>query len=301
MINFYKRKIGDRQIRSLPSFEIGCWISVIDPSPDEVDFLCKKFKLDKRNLLSGLDEYEIPRLDFINEDIYIFTKTILPERKLQTFLIVIGRNFILTLSKKEPTFFEKIFSGKIQIYTTQKLKTLIKLLFLINERFEKETTKVVKEVRASEIQRKEITEQQLEELLEKEDFLNNLVSSYYYLSLLYERMIKRIDFFEQDREMIRDLIEEINEGFDLCKSSLKTISNIRDHLTIILTNKLNKVITILTIFTILISLPAAISGIYGMNIALPLQKNPFAFHYIMGIIIFTWVSFIFYLRKNKII
>ena len=182
MINFYKRKIGDRQIRSLPSFEIGCWINVIDPSLDEVDFLCKKFKLDKRNLLSGLDEHEIPRLDFINEDIYIFTKIVLAERKLQTFLIVIGTNFILTLSKKEPAFFEKIFSGEIQIYTTQKLKTLIKLLFLINEGFEKETTKVVKEVRANEVQCKEITERQLEELLEKESFLNNLVSSYYYLS-----------------------------------------------------------------------------------------------------------------------
>lgn len=301
MISFYKRKIGEREIRSLLSFEIGCWINVINPSQEEIGFLCKKFKLNKRNLLSGLDENEIPRLDFINGDIYIFTKTILSEKRLQTFLIVIGTNFILTLSKEEPIFFKKIFSGEVEIFTTQKLKTLIKILFLINEGLEKETIKIVKEVRLREVKRREITEKELEELLEKENFLNNLVSSYYYLSLLYERMIKRIDFFEQDKEMIRDLIEEINEGFDLCKSSLKTISNIRAHLSIILTNKLNKVITILTIFTILISLPAAISGIYGMNVALPLQKNPFAFHYIMGIIIFTWISFIFYLKRNKII
>jgi len=301
MITYYKKKIGEREFKILPYFEIGSWINVINPSEEEIDLLCKKFKLDKRNLFSGLDENEIPRLDFIKDNVYIFTKTILPNRTLQTFLIVIGKKFILTLSKEKPYAVEKILKGRVEFFTTQKLKSLIRILFLINEQLEKVIRQTVKEVQVKRKKEVELTENELRDLLEKEDFLNNLVSSYHYLSLLYERIIKRIKFFEQDKEMIKDLIEEIDEGFNLCKSSLKTISNIRDHYVVILSNRLNRAITILTVFTILIDLPAAISGIYGMNLILPLQENHLAFWYIMSIIGFTWIAFVFYLKRKKII
>ena len=138
-------------------------------------------------------------------------------------------------------------------------------------------------------------------MLEQEDTLNDFVSSYYYINLLYERIIRKIKFFEQDKEILEDLIVEANQGFNLCKSSLKTISNIRSYYDILLSNKLNNIITILTIFTILISFPAAISGIYGMNIILPLQKNPFTFRYILIFVGIVWMGFILYLKKKKIV
>jgi len=301
MISYYRRKIGEEKIKKLSSFQIGSWVSVVDPSEEEIKYLWQKFKLDKRNLYSGLDENEIPRLDFIGSNIYVFNKDILPSRKIQTILIVIGKKFILTLSKQEPSFQSKILGEKVEFFTTQKLKCLIKILFLINESLEKDTIKIVKDVQITKLSKKELTEKNLEELLEKEDFLNGLVSSYQYMRLVYERAIKKIPFFREDKELLEDLIEETNQGFNLCKSSLKTISNIRKYYDILLSNKLNKIITILTIFTVLISLPAAISGIYGMNIALPFQKNPLAFWYIVGIILIAWILFIVYLRKNKII
>ena len=121
------------------------------------------------------------------------------------------------------------------------------------------------------------------------------------MRLIYERIMKKAKFFEADKEIIEDLMVEANQGFDLCKSSLKTISNIRDYYLVILSNKLNRIITVLTIFTILISIPAAISGIYGMNIALPLQKNPLAFSYIILLMVLIWMGMLFYFKKKNII
>lgn len=301
MIVYYKRKIGEKEIREINNFEIGCLIHVTNPSKEEIDFLSKKFKMDRRNLLSALDENELPRLDIIGNKIYIFNKTIIPPNKIQTFLIVIGNNFIMTLSEKEPKFMRKILRSEIEFFTTQKLKSLIKILMLINNEFEEITIELVKEIKRITKLREDLTEKDLEDLLEKENFLNELVSTYYYMDLLYKKVIKKIDFFEQDQEIIKDLIEEVNEGFNMCKSSLKSVSNIRDYYQVLLSGRLNKIMTILTIFTILISLPAAISGIYGMNISLPIQRNPLAFHYIMGIIAISWISFILYLKKIKII
>ncbi|MCD6483148.1 MAG: magnesium transporter CorA family protein [Candidatus Aenigmarchaeota archaeon] len=290
----------DEVIRRVSDYEVGCWISVADPTKAEIDYLVKKFNLDEQNLLSGIDQNEIPRVDFAKEGIYIFVKTVLPNRNLQTFLILITNNFILTLSKSEPSFFEKIRSGEIKFVTTQKLKSLITLLSLMNKEFERTTMEIVKMVNARKAMFRDLTESEVNSLLSQEILLNNLLSSYHYLNLVYERLLSKVKFFEKDKEIVEDLIVEANQGFNLCKSSLKTISNIRNYYLIILSNKLNKILTILTIFTILISIPAAVSGIYGMNILLPLQKNPLAFWYIMFFISLIWIGFILYLRKIKL-
>jgi len=304
MINYYKRSVQQKSIREIPSFQIGCWINVVNPTKKEIEYLVKKNRLDERNLKSGLDPNEIPRLDSVNKTDYIFTNVLLDIQKhtLGTYLIIVGKNFILTLSKSEPDFIRRILEGEVRFATTQKLKCLIKLFSLMNEDFEKTTIDIIKVVQArKKLSIKEMKEEELNVLLEQEDTLNDFVSSYYYINLLYERVIRRIKFFEQDKEILEDLVIEANQGFNLCKSSLKTITNIRGYYDILLTNRLNNIITVLTIFTILISFPAAISGIYGMNVILPLQENPSVFYYLLIFMGVIWVGFILYLKKKKII
>ena len=303
MINYFKRTIQDKFTKKISKLGIGSWINTVNPSLEEIDYLVRKLKLDRRNLESGLDQNEIPRLDFVGKDTYVFTKTI-PQtktREIETYLIVISESFILTLSRTEPAFVKKILKGKIRLITTQKLKCLIELFSLIDDNFQKVTIDVVKGVQGKKKLKTDLKEKELNSLLGEEDMLNNLVSSYYHMNLLYERIERKIKFFEQDKEIIEDLITEATQGFNLCKSSLKTISNIRNYYVVLLSNKLNKVITILTVFTVFITLPAAISGIYGMNVALPFEKDSFAFYYILFLIVVIWIGFIFYLKKKKII
>ncbi len=303
MISYFKRTIKDNSIKSLSSMEIGSWINVIDPSLEEIKYLVGKFKLDKRNLESALDQNEIPRLDFVNKDIYFLAKSISTAQKedIETYLIVISKNFILTLSRTEPDFIKKIIKNRIDFITTQKLKCLINLFSLISESFEKLTVNTVKRVQARRRFNDELEEKELNILLEQENILNDLVSSYYYMNLLYERAARRIKFFEQDKEIIEDLIVESTQGLNICKSSLKRISNLRNYYVIFLSNKLNKIMTVFTVFTILISIPAAISGIYGMNVLLPFAKNPLIFFYIILSMVIIWIGFIFYLKNKRII
>ena len=301
MITYYKRRIGNKKIRQISSIEIGGWINVVNPSQQEIKKLCKKLELDRRSLLSGLDKNEIPRLDFIGKNTYLFTKDILPSQKTQTFLIVIGKDFLLTLSQDKPSFLNKILKGKVEFFTTQKLKSLIEILFLINEGLEKATVKIVRDVQIKRLKKTELSESDLEALLEEEDFLNRLISSYQYIVLVYNRAVKKIPFLKEDKELLEDLIEETDQGFNLCRSALKNISNIREYYTIVLSNRLNKTISILTVFTVLISLPNLIAGIYGMNIALPFAEDSLAFLYITISSLIGLIFFILYFKKSKII
>lgn len=299
MITYFKRTIRDTEMKSIPSLEKGCWINVVDPTEQEINYLTDEFKMDKQNLISGMDQNELPRADFVEGNVYIFVKTITPSFKtLDTYLIVISENFILTLSKEEPSFVKNILDNKTEFITTQKLKCLIRIFSIIDRSFEKSTIDIVKIVNATKIQASRLKEKDVTNLIHQEDILNNMVSSYYYTNLLYERIVKRLQFFEEDKEILGDLMVEANQGFNLCKSSLQTISNIRDYNMIALSNKLNRAITILTIFTIFINIPAAISGIYGMNIKLPFQNDPLAFYYILPVIGVIWIIFILYFKKK---
>lgn len=304
MISYYKRTLRDTKLKQLKKFKPGCWINAIEPTPAEIETLHKTFNLDKQNLICGLDKNEIPRVEFVDNDTYIFLKIIIlqdDKQKLHTLLITITNNFILTLSKYKIDFVDKILRGEVKFITTQKLEFLLDLFSMINKDFEKSTLSVVRSVNLMRESFTELVEQDIDLLLEQESVLNNFVSSYYYTNLMYGRIIKHMKFPERDKMFIEDLIIETQQGFDLCRSSLKTISNIRNHFVILLSNKLNKVITLLTLFTVLMSIPAAVGGLYGMNVLLPAQTDPHVFFYILLFIICVWVGVFLYLKERKII
>lgn len=303
MIEYYKRTVKDPDIRKIKNFQVGCLISVVNPSEEEIDYLEKEYNLDKQNLISGLDENEVPRAEFEKKAAYIVLKvnSASSESDLDTFLIIIGDSFIFTLSKKRPKFMTDILGGNIRFITTQKTSSLLILLSLMNKEFEKTTLQIVRSVNQKKKDINDMTEKDLDILLEHENTLNNLISVYDYTNHIYNKLIKNLDFFKQDVESMEDLTIEAKQGFDICKSSLKTISNLRNHQVIILSNRLNKVITLLTLFTIFISIPAAVSGIYGMNLILPFQENPNAFYFIIAGIAAFWIIMIAVFRKMKIL
>jgi magnesium transporter len=301
MITYYKRALKDRKLKKLKSFERGCWINVVNPTEKEISYLSKNYELDEQNIISGTDKNEIPRVEKSDEGVYILLKILSPNKKeLETFLILITKKFILTLSKTQPKFITNIIDGSTKFTTTLKITSLLTLLSTINAEFEKATLRIVRAVNSEKKSLMDkLSEKDINSLLIQEDTLNNYVSSYYYTSLVYERIIKYIKLIDEDKEEMEDLKIEARQGLDLCKASLKKISNLRNHLEITLSNRLNKLITALTIFTILISVPAAISGIYGMNIALPLQNSPFAFIYVIAGIVLMWTIFLLYLKRKS--
>jgi len=297
MITYYKKTVRERELIKLKRFETGCWINVINPTEEEINFLVRKFGIDKQNIFSGLDEDEVPRVEFERDKIYIIVKTIYPRRPyLQTLLILLANNFILTLSKIQPDFIIEILSER-KITTTQKYKTMIIFLSKINKEFEREIIKTVRLVNALAASSKKIKEREIYTLLEHEEKLNFYISSYHYKKPIYEKLIKKLNFYEEDKDIVEDLIIDSEEGLNLCKSSLKTISNIRSYYDVMMSTRMNRTITILTLFTIFLSVFTAISGFYGMNVVLPFQNVPFisiyifAFSLLLGAIILIIAKF----------
>ena len=59
------------------------------------------------------------------------------------------------------------------------------------------------------------------------------------------------------------------------------LSSTMDFFASVISNNLNIVMKVLASVTILMAIPTIIGGIFGMNVALPLQDNPNGFQIIM--------------------
>ncbi len=302
MINYYRRSLKDEKLKELSDFKSGCWINVVNPSEKEINFLEFEFELNRQNILSGIDKNEVSRTEKEDDKVYILLKVITINKKdLETLLIIVSSNYILTLTMNNQFFIDQIIDNKIKFITTQMEKSLLDLLALINQSFEKTTLDIVRNVKKEKDSIDEMSDKIINSLLMQEDLLNKFVLAYHQSNLVYTRIIRYIKFSEDDKELLEDLIIEAQQGYELCRLSLKNISNIRSYSDILLSHKLNKVINILTIFTIIISVPSAISGLYGMNVVLPFQQNPNMFYYIFAFIFAIWVAFILILKKKKIL
>jgi magnesium transporter len=67
----------------------------------------------------------------------------------------------------------------------------------------------------------------------------------------------------------------------------------------LMTIKTNSVINILTIFTAITWVLTLISGIYGMNIALPGQDQEYFYAILFAIMVAISIGLILYFRKKK--
>jgi len=68
---------------------------------------------------------------------------------------------------------------------------------------------------------------------------------------------------------------------ELSDDSIRTIVNIREAYSTIMTNNLNRVIKLLTSVTVILTVPTMIASIYGMNVNIPFADKPWAFFAIL--------------------
>ncbi|HUC20835.1 MAG TPA: CorA family divalent cation transporter, partial [Candidatus Polarisedimenticolaceae bacterium] len=110
----------------------------------------------------------------------------------------------------------------------------------------------------------------LSELLPTNTMLTNLLAGKHNLS-----------FYEEDRDLIEDLVLGTRQSIEASKSNLRTIVNIREAYSNIMTNNLNRQIKLLTSLTIILMIPNVIVGFFGMNVPIPLSAFPWAFPLIL--------------------
>jgi magnesium transporter len=285
MIKYYYKSLRNQQVQELDDYKRGSWIYVEAPTADETEYLIEKFKLDPGHIEDALDEDEMPRLEKEGEQTYMFVryayKNMEAELVTVPLLFVFSDDIVMTISLVNLPVKDKFLGGKITFASTQRTKLVLQLLHEIVEQYDRYingTSKQIKLIR-SRLRGHEISNQDFIDFVLIEDELNEFLAALMPMNATLRRLLRGryIPLFEEDQDLIEDLLLNNEQSIEACSSNIKSIVNIREAYSSISSNNLNRTMKLLTGATVLITLPNVIFGMYGMNIGLPFQDRAWAY------------------------
>ncbi|HEX5798284.1 MAG TPA: magnesium transporter CorA family protein, partial [Candidatus Saccharimonadales bacterium] len=288
MINVYHSTARDPKLHAVKTAKAGSWVHAVEPTEAELEKLAKDFNLDKDILTDATDPHEAPRVEESEGATYVFCRYCRPtdpDIPTEPMLIVSTDKNIITVMRNNDDILERVISGKVHLSTTQKTKTFLQIFQEINHSYRSQLLQISKQILRfrSQMRRTEASSIDLIKFIELEEDLNEFLSALLPQALVLNALEsgKYMKLYEDDKEMVEDIMLNTNELIEQCKSRLRTVVNVRQAYNVITTNNLNKIFKRLTALAIFLAIPTVIGGLYGMNVVLPFMDNQNAFYYIV--------------------
>lgn len=309
MVKYLYKSIRSTTFDELDAPQRGAWVYVEAPSPDEIVELTKRFKLEPGYIEDALDEDEQPRLEREGNQSYIFVRFAYRKAsggvETAPLLLMFDAEHVMTVSQFHLPALDWLKQGRVEFATTQRAKLTLLILTHISDQYDifiGQTTRKIKTIR-TRLRNQGITNQDLIDFVTIEDELNEFLASLLPTNATLRRLLvgRHIPLFDEDQDIVEDLLLNNEQSIEEIRSNLRSINNIRTAYSAISTNNLNRTITLLTIATVLIALPNVFFGMFGMNVQLPFQEEPWAFGAIVGFNLLIICFVILIARKKRII
>ena len=102
-----------------------------------------------------------------------------------------------------------------------------------------------------------------------------------------------------DAALWEDAVIETRQAADMADIYRQTLSGLADAMGAVVSNNLNGAMKFLTGMTIVMMIPAILTGLYGMNVALPFAGEPWAFPAVGGVCFGLCAGTILYFRRKN--
>jgi magnesium transporter len=143
MISFFTSENG--VLKELEAPVAGCWISVVDPNPEEVRELIEDYGLDSGFVRSSIDEEESSRIEREDDQTLIIVDTAVAEKleKSETFQfytvplgIIKTEDYVFTISLRRNQVLGAMADGRISNIQTQfRTRFILQVLMQISAGF----------------------------------------------------------------------------------------------------------------------------------------------------------------------
>lgn len=310
MIQIYKSSNeNDGKLMSIENIEPGYWINLIAPSKEELIIISKKTNVPLSLLQAALDNEETSRIDIEDDNLLILVDipfTEVEENSLTYDTYPLGiihtKNEIITICSKNSKLISDFTQNKIKsFYSFKRSRFILQILnrvstyyLLYLRQIDKKSIMLEKRLHKSMKNR---------ELIHLHSLQKSLV--YFSTSLkaneaTLEKMLKLdiIQKYEQDKDILEDVIIENKQAIEMTHIYSNILNNTMSFFSSVISNNFNSVAKILTSVTVILSLFTIVSGIYGMNVPLPMSNDPRTFYFLMGGTIFVSIILAYYLYKK---
>jgi len=308
MITYYYKNMRSEHVKELDEYKSGSWTCVTDPSSTELEYLVEKFNLDAGHLQDAIDADEMPRLEQEGELTYIFVRYAYTNEEMELstapLLFVVGPNIFLTLSIHSIPRLQRFLTGKVQFATTQRTKLVLLILDQIVDQYEVFINNISRQIKVirSRLKSHTVGNQDFIDFVLIEDELNEFLSALLPTTAILRRVMlgRHIPLYDDDQEIVEDLLLNNEQSIEGCRSNVKSIVNIRGAYSTIASNNLNRTMKILTAATMFIAIPNVFFGMFGMNVLLPFQHESWAYLFVLVLTVTATVFVFLWARSKKI-
>ncbi|RRD94261.1 magnesium transporter CorA family protein [Clostridiales bacterium COT073_COT-073] len=288
------RTYGDgphKKLEKLPKIEKGTWVNVIAPSLEEITEIESTLGIPDDYLRAALDEEESVRLD--SEDGTVLLVIDMPYENFDAnekyrgthstlpMGIILGDDYIVTVSLNESLVLQDFISGKVKDFSiNKKTRFLYQILYRTStlylrylRQIDRITTQVEKELHKS------YRNSELIQLVGIEKSLVYFSTSLKSNELVLEKLFRQkpMKTYPEDEELLEDVIIENRQAMEMANLYNNILGGTIDAFSSVISNNLNIVMKWLAAITIVFSVPTIMSGLWGMNVPVPFQENPYGF------------------------
>lgn len=288
MIKSYKNSVQQKKLRQTQEFSDHSWLSVVEPSKEEIKKLSKNLNLEEDILEDSLDKYELPRIEIEGENILVILRAIVEEKGSYTtypLTIIFRPKLLVTISPVKNIVLDDFVNQKVNFLTTQHSNLLINVCLRVIYYYQKYIVILNRKVQKEKSQIHGISKKDVYDLVEIEESLNKVIAALTPTISTIKKLLQYnyIHLYKEDKDLIDDVSVDGEQVLELAITNLKTVKNIRDAYTTVMSIELNQTMRLLTYITALFTIPMLISSMYGMNIKLPLADWPHAFLAVSGL------------------
>jgi magnesium transporter len=310
MIQYFKNV--NHQTVEVDHASDGDWINILPPlKHEEFSGLSEELDIPLDFLTDSLDIDERPRFEEEDKVRLIVIKTPTENNSFNEsdayyitipICIILTHNQIVTVNSFENGAIKKFLNTFQNRHPDKKNMMVLKIFEKITQTY----MEFLKEIN----QRRNLMEQKLyasnrnEELLELMKIQKSMV--YFITALRSNEMLllklARTNFLglnEEEKEFLDDLAVDMSQALEMANIYTNILSSTLDAFASIINNNMNNVLKRLTSITIILSLPALVTGIYGMNVPIPYANSHYAFY--IPILLSVGISIIisWYFMKKK--
>lgn len=276
MMHYYK--CTDGVLRTLEKAEPGCWVSVYEPTQDEIARLTGEFGLDVGFVRSCLDEEESSRIEREENQTLIIVDTAVAEKSpkndtISYYTLPLGiintGEMVFTISLRRNQVLAALAEGAVpNLRTELRSRFILQILMRISSGFVlylKQIDKISYSM-----------EQQLSGAMKNQEIvqLMGLEKSLVYFSTSLKANLVTIEkiqrgralkLYPEDEDLVEDVGIEFRQAAEMASIYSGVLSAMMDAFSYVIANNQNSVMWRLTIITVIITIPNIIYGFYGIN------------------------------------
>mgnify|MGYP004671435285 FL=1 len=277
MIKYYKTV--DNKVIEIEKAETGCWIRVISPSEEEVEYLVETYGFDRGFVKSALDEEESSRVEIEEEQTLIIVDYAISQKEetgdaiiysTMPLSIIVTKNYVVTVSLMDNVILHEMANGTVKnVQTSLKTRFILLILLRIAAKFLLFLKAIDKMSSQSEKKlSKSMKNKELLQLLALEKSLVYFSTSLKSNEVTLEKILRGrvIKLYEDDQDLLEDVLIEIKQAIEMANIYSNVLSGTMDTFASVISNNLNIVMKTLTMITIIMEIPTIIFSYYGMNV-----------------------------------